>query len=126
MIVSADQVEEIEIASKRTGEKFGKHRMVSITCQLQRLLVSKEVLPPRRNSSSPHYHTTKEEVIYVLSGRPTLMMDGQKSCAKEGDFIVFKPGDDAFHQLRNDTDEECVFLVSAAGMEDDQTVYGDR
>ena len=123
MIIDRDEIRQHDMRSGRTGEAFGHHRMASQHSSLKHLFLSEETLPPGRKSSSPHYHTHKEEVVYVVKGHPTIIEGGSRSKAKPGDFVVFPADTKAPHQIVNETDEDCVFVVSAAGFERDETVY---
>lgn len=123
MIVDPRNVSDITLRSERTGETFGHHKMISEEVGCVRLFTSIETLPPGRVSSSPHYHTVKEEILYVLSGTPTVKVGATERVVAPGNFISFLPDSKEHHQIINRTSENCRFIVMAAGSEEDETVY---
>lgn len=61
-------------------------------------------------SSSLHFHTKKEEMIFVLVGKPTVHIGNMSAQLNPRDFIGFKPGTDAYY-LENLTDSEVHLLI---------------
>jgi uncharacterized cupin superfamily protein len=58
-----------------------------------------------------HWHAGNEEMLLVLSGRPTLRApDGERELSP-GDVVVFGRGPEGAHQLRNDSDERARVLM---------------
>lgn len=123
MILDPQIMEDTLLRSQWTGETFGSHKMISKELGFTKLFTSVETLSPGRSSSSPHYHTSKEEIIYVLSGTPTVIIGQHEVLVEPGQFISFLPGEKKHHQVINRTGETCQFIVMAAGSEDDETVY---
>src|SRR5438552_3018818 len=50
------------------------------------------VLPPGAWSSQRHWHTSEDELVYVLSGEVTLVTDGGEEILRAGDAAGFKAG----------------------------------
>jgi uncharacterized cupin superfamily protein len=58
-----------------------------------------------------HVHLTEEEIIVVLSGRPSLRTpDGWRDLV-EGEVVVFPTGERGAHQIVNKTDETIRFVA---------------
>lgn len=60
-----------------------------------------------------HWHGANEEMLVVLSGRPTLRTPGGRRELAPGDVAVFEPGEEGAHQVINRTGEPVrVLMVS--------------
>ena len=57
-------------------------------------------------------HRDQEEVFYVLSGSPTLVVDGDDHPARAGTFARLDPGHR--RSVRNDGDEPASVLIASA------------
>ena len=82
-------------------------------------------VPPGASTFPYHYHYGDEELLIVLTGRPTLRgPDGERRLAP-GDCTIFRRGPEGGHLLRND-DEEAVRLVIVSTRSDlELCVYPD-
>lgn len=75
-----------------------------------RIAVHHVVLPPGCRTSDPHAHTHEEEFAYVLSGQPTLWLNGQTTILEKGQYAAFPANTGDTHVLINDTTEDVVYL----------------
>ncbi len=80
---------------------------------------------PGRDSTEYHRHYYEEECIYVLSGKGTLLMDGETFPLGEGDFVGF-PANSAAHSLTNPGPETLVCLVMGQRLEQDVADYPNK
>lgn len=72
-----------------------------------------------------HLHLTEEELVLVLSGRPSLRTpDGWRQLA-EGDLVSFPRGERGAHQIVNRTDRPVRFLAISTNGEPDLVLYPD-
>ena len=72
-----------------------------------------------------HYHLTEEELVVVLSGRPSLRTaDGWREL-DEGEVIGFPRGEAGVHQIVNRSDETVRFLAFSTSGEPDVVVQPD-
>jgi uncharacterized cupin superfamily protein len=63
-----------------------------------------------------HFHHRWEELLIVLSGRPTLRSPDGERILDPGDVVHFPVGPDGAHALRNDSDDPVRFvMVSNSG-----------
>jgi uncharacterized cupin superfamily protein len=85
--------------------------------------VHHEVLAPGRRASTPHYHTEREEICYVLEGTPTVHMGARAMQLKAGDCVGFTPDLKEPHYIENRSCEEVKLLVICSNPESDQTVF---
>jgi uncharacterized cupin superfamily protein len=70
-------------------------------------------LPPDQQTFPYHYELGNDELLVVVSGRPTLRTPDGESELEPGDCVLFPSGPDGAHQLSNATDEHVrVLLVS--------------
>ena len=80
---------------------------------------------PGKDSTEYHRHYYEEECIYVLSGRGTLLMDGETFPLGKGDFVGF-PANSAAHALTNTGPETLVCLVMGQRLEQDVADYPNK
>lgn len=90
----------------------------------------RERLPRGRRTSFTHAHLREEELVYVLSGRPTLRWVPPGEAASEvelapGDLVAFPAGTGFAHTLRNDHAEEAELLVVGERKGGERAFYAD-
>jgi len=75
------------------------------------MVVAFYALPPGKSSYPFHYHTTNEEVFYIISGSGILeTFDGSHEVTA-GDIMVFPAGKEGAHKLTNNSGtENLVYL----------------
>jgi len=71
-------------------------------------------LPPGSWSSQRHWHSHEDELIYIVSGHPTFIDDEGPQTLTPGDFTAHPGGDGNGHHMKNETDEDVMFLVIGA------------
>ena len=92
---------------------------------LTRFGVNRTTLRPGAMSALRHWHTRQDEFIYVVSGRPTLVMNGGATQLEPGMCMGFKAGDPDGHHLVNKTAEDAVYLEMGDRSPDDSASYPD-
>ena len=68
-------------------------------------------LSPGSWSSQRHWHSHEDELVYIISGNPTLMDDYGAQSLSPGDITAHPRGDGNGHHMKNETDENVTFLV---------------
>lgn len=82
-------------------------------------------LPPGEAAYPYHFHFSDEELLVVLSGRPTLRTpEGVRELA-EGEVVRFALGEEGAHQILNPTDVPIRFLAVSSSGRPDIVVYPD-
>jgi uncharacterized cupin superfamily protein len=122
-IYNVDALPHSELISSATGEAFSKSALLSELFAHQDIFVHHEILPPGRRSSSPHRHTLREEMIFVLKGCLTAHLGDQTFQLKPGDFIGFNPASEHLHFIENATTEDACFLVICSNPTHDRVIY---
>jgi uncharacterized cupin superfamily protein len=82
-------------------------------------------LPPGETAYPYHFHYSDEELVFVLSGRPTLRTPAGTRELEPGEAVRFPRGEVGAHQLMNPTDEEVRFLSVSTNGRPDIVVYPD-
>lgn len=82
-------------------------------------------LAPGAGSALRHAHSTQDEFVYVLQGRPTLITDAGETQLAPGMCAGFKAGTGNGHQLLNRSGEEVVFLEVGDRSPGDAAIYPD-
>lgn len=124
--IGVGNVDEGGRASSRirgTLELLGETIDLSARSGLHNVRVEHERLRPGRRSSSAHFHTKRDELVYVLAGTPTLVLDGHERRLNPGDYVGFPAGIPRTHFLRNDTSDDAEYLVVASCETDDEVRY---
>jgi len=91
----------------------------------QRLGVSVWELPPGEAAYPYHAHLGDEELVIVLTGRPSLRTPGCWRELEEGEAVSFLRGEDGVHQIANRTDAPVAFSRSARTGDPDLVLYPD-
>lgn len=80
-------------------------------CLTDQIFLYQERVSPGKCSSSPHFHSKIDEVIYVLSGE-LVAFEGEESVALQaGDSVCFKADSKLNHYLKNNSTEDAEFLI---------------
>jgi|SRR6516225_6362904 uncharacterized cupin superfamily protein len=67
-------------------------------------------LAPRAVSALRHAHSKQDEFVYILQGRPTLTTDEGRTQLTPGMCAGFRAGSGNAHNLKNETEEDVVYL----------------
>ncbi|WP_462408606.1 cupin domain-containing protein [Neobacillus sp. Marseille-QA0830] len=98
----------------KVSKKTVEHYLWGGSCDGWRL-VDKKVLSiihermPGGTSEVRHYHQHSQQFFFVLSGNPTLEVDGERYSLSEHEGIEVPPL--VPHQMFNDSNEDAEFLV---------------
>ncbi|MDD3608971.1 MAG: cupin domain-containing protein [Halothiobacillaceae bacterium] len=69
------------------------------------------ILAPGKTGWPYHAHHVNEEMFFILAGRGTLRLAGERHPVRAGDVIAIPPGPDTPHQLINTSTEELRYLA---------------
>lgn len=110
-----------QLRSKSGTEEYSLSGVVTDVLGLKDLFVHHEILKPGHRASAPHYHTHREEMIFVIEGTPTAHLGELRLRLSPGDFLAFPPGEAINHFVENESDATASFLVIASNPKEDQT-----
>jgi uncharacterized cupin superfamily protein len=82
-------------------------------------------VPPGEAAYPYHYHYADEELVIVLSGRPTLRTPEGERELEEGEALRFGLGEDGAHQILNRSEDAVTFLAVSSHGRPDVVVYPD-
>lgn len=82
-------------------------------------------LPAGEAAYPYHFHYSDEELVIVLSGRPSLRTPEGNRELEEGEAIRFQLGKEGAHQIFNPTDQPATFLAVSSHGRPDVVVYPD-
>jgi uncharacterized cupin superfamily protein len=77
--------------------------------------VSHVTLKPGAWSSQRHWHDGEDEFLVILSGEALLVEDDGCTALKPGDCAAWPKGSTNGHHLRNEGEQDCVFVVVGGG-----------
>jgi len=66
---------------------------------------------PGRSISPLHYHQREDEIFFLLSGTLTFIYGDEKKTLSAGDCVSCPPGTGIPHQLINESEEDCLYLL---------------
>lgn len=89
-----------ERSKRKLGDYFG----------LTNFGVNLTELAPGAISALLHCHAKQDEFIYILEGRPTLVLGEQEYVLEPGDCMGLKAGAGIAHQLVNASSEKVVYI----------------
>lgn len=69
------------------------------------------VLKPTQEFQN-HYHTTCEEIFYILEGQIEIYINNERVDVKPGDMVQCSPGDTHYLINRSDSDFKALFVKS--------------
>lgn len=72
-------------------------------------------LKPGAWSSQRHWHDGEDEFLVMISGEAVLVEDDGRKVLRAGDCAAWPKGNTNGHHLRNESDEDCVFVVVGGG-----------
>jgi uncharacterized cupin superfamily protein len=82
-------------------------------------------VPPGEAAYPYHFHYADEELVIVLSGRPSLRTPEGIRELEEGQALRFPLGEEGAHQILNRTEEPATFLAISSHGRPDVVVYPD-
>jgi uncharacterized cupin superfamily protein len=109
--------------SGQSGEKYSLSGDISDNLGLKNVSVRHEILQPGRRASGTHTHSKKEEMIFVLEGTPTAVLNGQETLCSTGESFAFMPGNSNFHYVENRTLADVRILVISSVSEGDEAIF---
>ena len=77
-------------------------------------------LPPKCDTAPAHWHSLEEEHLYVLSGRATLHLGGERLPLEPGSYVCFPAGQPVTHMLENSGSEPFRYLMIGERIAGDQ------
>jgi uncharacterized cupin superfamily protein len=78
--------------------------------------VSHVTLKPGAWSSQRHWHDGEDEFLVMLSGEAVLVEDDGRTILRAGECAAWPKGSTNGHHLRNESDEDCSFIVVGGGV----------
>lgn len=98
---------------RRLGDHFGlSHYGVNLT-----------QLAPGAASALLHSHAREDELVYIVSGTPVLIIGAEEFTLQAGDCCGFKAGNGKAHQLVNRSDSLVTYLEMGNRAADEQVDY---
>lgn len=101
------------------------HAILGDVGGLSQFGVHLERLPPGARSSFRHWHEAEDELVYVLSGTPTLI-ETTETDLKPGDMVCWPAGQPIGHQLHNKSGADAVYLTIGTRLPRDIIHYPDH
>ena len=68
-------------------------------------------LAPGAFSSTRHWHSAEDEMVYLLQGAATVIDDDGTHLLHPGDAACWRHGDPNAHHLHNPTQHPCRYLI---------------
>lgn len=84
-----------------------------------------DTLAPGAFSSTRHWHSAEDEMVYVLEGAATVIDDDGAHVLHSGDAACWRHGDPNAHHFYNHTDQPCRYLIIGSRVAGDICTYPD-
>ena len=75
------------------------------------LFLYSEKVRPGTKASAPHYHSSTDEIAFLLDGELIAVEGSKEVILNKGDFICFEANSKKLHWLENRSEEEATFLI---------------
>ncbi len=109
-----------ERTAGRTKRKLGDH------FGLRNFGINHTTLAPGAISALAHHHARQDEIIYILEGTATLLLDGVPHELGPGDCHGLPAGSGVAAQLVNRSEQDVVYLEIGDRTRGDRVVYPDE
>jgi uncharacterized cupin superfamily protein len=121
-ISNLDEVPEEAHYLDQPGSKYRTRRRLGKATGAETIGVNYCYLKRGQLSSRFHSHSLEEEFFLILEGQVTLRWGKEEYTLGTGDAVSVLPGGPA-HQLRNDSEEDCIFLAIGMRNTQDEVTY---
>ena len=91
------------------------YRRLAPVAGLTDFAASHVVLKPGAWSSQRHWHDGEDEFLVMISGEAVLVEDEGRTTLRAGDIAAWPKGTGSGHHLRNESEEDCSFVVVGGG-----------
>jgi uncharacterized cupin superfamily protein len=119
-------VDELEYEERKVPAGVGKMRAeISWFLGVRRLGYAAARLEPGEHSPTLHGHSLEEELVYVVSGTPTIQTPGGRFVLRPGDLVALPTGPAGAHKFFNESTAPCTWIVFANVAEGDSAFYPD-
>jgi uncharacterized cupin superfamily protein len=99
------------------GEVQGRwYRRLAPATGLTDFGVSHVVLKPGAWSAQRHWHDGEDEFLVIVDGEAVLVEDNGRTILRSGDCAAWPKGVTNGHQLINESERDCVFVVVGGGI----------
>ena len=114
-----------QLGTEFTEDEGGRYTVAALGQKLglERIGVNHETIFPGTRSSVPHCHSTDEEFVFVVKGRPSLWLDGHIHELVAGDAVAFPAGTGMAHTFLNNSDEPIELLIVGEHSSEDKVSY---
>lgn len=85
--------------------------------------VNHVTLKPGAFSANRHWHEAEDELVYVISGSPSLYDENGKHQLTAGDIIGFSAGEPNAHHIVNDSDQDAIIMVVGSRRPGQETIH---
>jgi uncharacterized cupin superfamily protein len=122
-IVHESDVEETTFSYPGSTEVMCPGRAMGRAAGLVKTGVHVERLLPGTRTSFPHAEESEEEWAYVLSGTPSVWIDGVVHVLARGDFVALPSGTGVCHVFLNDSDVDATMLVGGEAWKPSNRIF---
>lgn len=104
-------------------EEMSRGLRIGDVVGISRVGIHSEVLSPGCRTSWPHAEKLNDEFVLVISGSPTLWVDGYTRTLRPGDAVGLPSGTGLCHTFINDSPEPAQLLVVGERNPENRTFY---
>lgn len=124
-VITPDRFVSEESSAERSSEP-NRTLWISEAGELSQFGAFIEVLQPGSRSSIKHWHSSEDELVYVLEGEITVIEGAEVSQLRAGDAATFKAGVPVAHCLENRSNASTRCLVVGTRAPSDRITYPDH
>ncbi len=125
MIIKNLRDEHLEHKAQHPGYEYKKRKIVG-RGDAKQCVVSVYEIPPGKAAYPYHFHSSNEEVFFILKGSGKLITPEGERAVGEGDFLFFPAGESGAHKLVNASETQHLIYIDFDTKNDiDIAVYPD-
>lgn len=110
---------------RQAGDNGGTLLLLSNAGGLTQFGAYADTLAPGAYSSTRHWHSAEDEMVYLLSGTATVIDDDGAHVLQPGDAACWRHGDANAHHLFNHSAQPCTYLIIGSRAACDICTYPD-
>lgn len=117
------EFEQKQLGAKTTNEQLSLIKALTAAFSLTEISVHHETLPPGTKTSPAHYYAKKDELIFVLKGNPSVMINGEIVRLKPGEIFGSPSGTGIAYVIANESSSPAFFLAVGSNPIEEEAVY---
>jgi uncharacterized cupin superfamily protein len=125
MIIKNIEDSPVEHKAQHPGYEYKKRKIIG-RGDAKQCVISVYEIPPGKAAYPYHYHSSNEEIFFIIKGAGRLISPQGERAVGEGDFLFSPAGESGAHKLINSSESQALVYIDFDTKNDvDIAVYPD-